>query len=41
MLREISTFKDLHVNFPRPQSSETSSSWLIKDYTDEDFYKLI
>ena len=44
ILREISTFGAFlyfHFNSPQPQSLKTGSSWLIKDYTDEDFCKVI
>ena len=34
-------FEHFHFNSPRPKSSKTGISWLIKDYIDEDFYKVI
>ena len=33
--------KDFHFNFPHPQSSKIGSSWLIKGYTGEEFWKFI
>ena len=44
VLRETSTldpFKDFHFNFPLSPSLENGSSWLIKDYHDEEFCKVV
>ena len=35
----LGPFKNFHFKSPNSQSSKTGSSWLIKDYTAEDFCK--
>ena len=37
----LDPFKDYDFNFPHQKSSKTVSSWLSKDYTVEDFCKVI
>ena len=37
----LDRFKNFHFSSPNPQTSKTSSSWLIKRYTVEDILKVI
>ena len=37
----LDPFKDFRFNSPHPQVSKAGSSWLMKDYTDEDFCRVI
>ena len=37
----LGPLKDFRFNFSHPQSLQTGSSWLITDYTDKDFCKVV